>query len=173
VETIFNFSVDLPESTLQWGHRFTSVETFRGGIIGRKYIKLQWGHRFTSVETNHHAPTGIQPVVASMGPPIYIGGNMSLLTQIIQIRGASMGPPIYIGGNAKKGRIKNIYLIASMGPPIYIGGNFLYKRERVFEMLQLQWGHRFTSVETAQCREVDCLPPGASMGPPIYIGGNK
>jgi len=38
---------------------------------------------------------------------------------------ASMGPPIYIGGNYILGVDETRKYIASMGPPIYIGGNHL------------------------------------------------
>ena len=62
--------------------------------------RLQWGHRFTSVETAEY--------------PEPTGGSGR----------ASMGPPIYIGGNADPGRRERlVYYLASMGPPIYIGGN--------------------------------------------------
>jgi len=37
---------------------------------------------------------------------------------------------------------------ASMGPPIYIGGNELEALGISVKPAQLQWGHRFTSVET-------------------------
>ena len=36
---------------LQWGHRFTSVETSFLSYYKMADSKLQWGHRFTSVET--------------------------------------------------------------------------------------------------------------------------
>jgi len=61
--------------------------------------KLQWGHRFTSVETDvkgRDLPAGR---LASMGPPIYIGGNSTAGKTAIPRGVASMGPPIYIGGN--------------------------------------------------------------------------
>ena len=68
-----------------------------GGTIGG--VLLQWGHRFTSVETFNnriiHSPFNS----ASMGPPIYIGGNVSVDIGIEVPPCASMGPPIYIGGN--------------------------------------------------------------------------
>ena len=84
---------------LQWGHRFTSVETphYSGGDLasgsfngatdlhrwklpGGRYKNppmagLQWGHRFTSVETPTYPPWSHPKQPASMGPPIYIGGN--------------------------------------------------------------------------------------------------
>jgi len=36
---------------LQWGHRFTSVETKAIQEAATRQELLQWGHRFTSVET--------------------------------------------------------------------------------------------------------------------------
>jgi len=39
--------------------------------------------------------------MASMGPPIYIGGNSGALIKRFYDLAASMGPPIYIGGNAE------------------------------------------------------------------------
>jgi len=85
--------------------------------------RLQWGHRFTSVETD---------LVISPSPGV---GR------------ASMGPPIYIGGNLLKETFGEVGLKASMGPPIYIGGNMVSKLYRIHSR-GLQWGHRFTSVET-------------------------
>ena len=39
---------------------------------------------------------------------------------------------------------------ASMGPPIYIGGNLVANLATNLTILALQWGHRFTSVETRE-----------------------
>ena len=39
---------------------------------------LQWGHRFISVETYCYSAGYSARLVASMGPPIYIGGNTML-----------------------------------------------------------------------------------------------
>ena len=36
---------------------------------------------------------------ASMGPPIFIGGNVRCGGEIVEDDNASMGPPIFIGGN--------------------------------------------------------------------------
>jgi len=52
VETSEHVIVLVEQFALQWGHRFTSVET----LVARPsccftFLKLQWGHRFTSVET--------------------------------------------------------------------------------------------------------------------------
>ena len=45
--------------------------------------KLQWGHRFSSVEMVRHAKQRCEPLVASMGPPIFIGGNHRLCSVIV------------------------------------------------------------------------------------------
>ena len=68
-------------------------------------VTLQWGHRFTSVETEKNEKSLLTMRKASMGPPIYIGGNRDILImQLFKIRYASMGPPIYIGGNLREVR---------------------------------------------------------------------
>ena len=85
---------------------------------------------------------------------------------------ASMGPPIYIGGNLSKRRCHHGSYNASMGPPIYIGGNWRFTVTLQRILPGLQWGHRFTSVETENVVRRVHPPVCASMGPPIYIGGN-
>mgnify|MGYP006870514969 CR=1 FL=1 len=110
---------------LQWGHRFTSVETYLQSIWRCRRYRLQWGHRFTSVETDRYPPLGIVQQFASMGPPIYIGGNggvevlITWLERLLQWghRFTSVETIATIGI-----QIRND--LASMGPPIYIGGNF-------------------------------------------------
>jgi len=88
------------------------------------------------------------------------------------------------------------FSVASMGPPIYIGGNthgeggrrplqdrfngatdlHRWKQNHRYRdrtgAVTLQWGHRFTSVETAKALNQLVESSKASMGPPIYIGGN-
>ena len=84
---------------LQWGHRSKSVETarFRSGLVWRP--SLQWGHRSKSVETGLAFPWCDRSMLASMGPPIEIGGNPIPGAVRRTASGASMGPPIEIGGN--------------------------------------------------------------------------
>ncbi len=67
-------------------------------VEARKYV-LQWGHRFTSVETQIKDSALLIGDRASMGPPIYIGGNSINPLRRSRVSMASMGPPIYIGGN--------------------------------------------------------------------------
>ena len=134
---------------------------------------------------------------ASMGPPIYIGGNglqsSGLQPGIDGFNGAtdlhrwkpsncsgvifgsataSMGPPIYIGGNQQIS-IKEITRIFGFN-----GATDLHRWKqpptpgRSASTYKLQWGHRFTSVETRFLMERLREGARASMGPPIYIGGN-
>jgi len=72
---------------LQWGHRFSSVEMrdMRTEIIGDDV--LQWGHRFSSVEMGIYQPFQRFHPQASMGPPIFIGGNgrrLSITAEMIE-----------------------------------------------------------------------------------------
>ena len=60
---------------------------------------------------------------------------------------ASMGPPIFIGGNAAAGRPGQTKQTCFMGPPIFIGGNDANALELCNEREELQWGRRFSSAE--------------------------
>ncbi len=62
-------------NVLQWGHRFSSVEM--GSKLSRPpwRKRLQWGHRFSSVEIILLCHFRQLVQLASMGPPIFIGGN--------------------------------------------------------------------------------------------------
>jgi len=99
------------------------VETIKSPKKNPQEAKLQWGHRFTSVETNYVICFQKSPILASMGPPIYIGGNVMVTDNNQSGPVASMGPPIYIGGNFGVEVEMECDNDASMGPPIYIGGN--------------------------------------------------
>ena len=87
---------------------------------------LQWGHRFTSVETIFFLSLLLFFHIASMGPPIYIGGNSQSHLPHVQFQGS------------------------------FNGATDLHRwKHRVIGFLQglamlLQWGHRFTSVETSR-----------------------
>ena len=63
------------------------------------HVSLQWGHRFSSVEIEVAAHVHAAEGQASMGPPIFIGGNELVQDPCRVQHPASMGPPIFIGGN--------------------------------------------------------------------------
>ena len=112
-------------------------------------LMLQWGHRFTSVETLRPVPTDVAKELASMGPPIYIGGNIVTDPET--------------GRKVKR----------------FNGATDLHRWKQLKEFshcpaaISLQWGHRFTSVETVFDERGRGGSDAASMGPPIYIGGNS
>ena len=64
-----------PHAALQWGRRFSSAEmTYTDGDpIYAAW--LQWGRRFSSAEMVKCAGKIVEDDNASMGPPIFIGGN--------------------------------------------------------------------------------------------------
>jgi len=63
-------------TALQWGHRFSSVEMQALCVRCHAAKTLQWGHRFSSVEMSGDGPCDGGDTAASMGPPIFIGGNV-------------------------------------------------------------------------------------------------
>jgi len=109
---------------------------------------------------------------ASMGPPIYIGGNGNSPGVGIGSGNASMGPPIYIGGNHPAGyQILRVQICFNGATDLYRwkpsnvrttrlagwcfnGATDLYRWKLnnapdLAGLLDvLQWGHRFISVET-------------------------
>ena len=110
---------------LQWGRRFSSAEmrTKDGSLISLTA-------RFNGAADFHRRKLG--RIIAqhrgdrqaSMGPPIFIGGNVAHVQHgHMHPRHASMGPPIIIGGNHHRRPLEFARHLASMGPPIFIGGN--------------------------------------------------
>jgi len=62
-------------SLLQWGRRFSSAEIPDSRWYTRTHTQLQWGRRFSSAEIRGNLCTISELMYASMGPPIFIGGN--------------------------------------------------------------------------------------------------
>ena len=86
---------------LQWGRRFSSAEIKGTKMKTQRYSRLQWGRRFSSAEIRSGARTNCATITASMGPPIFIGGNRRRRDIGRPKAHASMGPPIFIGGNSR------------------------------------------------------------------------
>ena len=61
--------------TLQWGRRFSSAEMLPDGFFEEATLELQWGRRFSSAEMDAVVDAMNFADNASMGPPIFIGGN--------------------------------------------------------------------------------------------------
>ena len=77
-------------------HRRKSYPKWSGRYWG---TELQWGRRFSSAEIPPSLRRPLPALAASMGPPIFIGGNDRLHALSEMAQAASMGPPIFIGGN--------------------------------------------------------------------------
>ena len=60
---------------LQWGRRFSSAEMTTGTVWLYGDDTLQWGRRFSSAEMMVSNVAFHSRSFASMGPPIFIGGN--------------------------------------------------------------------------------------------------
>ncbi len=137
---------------LQWGRRFSSAEmTVRRTVNSHRPSRfngaadfhrrksrdltldhlvpdsLQWGRRFSSAEMSIIAGESDDP------------------------RKASMGPPIFIGGNGRRHIPDDGLHAASMGPPIFIGGNDIIRAQSTRTRWMLQWGRRFSSAEMRGC----------------------
>ena len=91
---------------LQWGHTFSSVETFLNadGTTPQGY-GLQWGHTFSSVETPINARGHEARPEASMGPHFFKRGNRWASPHSARPTwGASMGPHFFKRGNCLTAR---------------------------------------------------------------------
>ncbi len=136
-------------SGLQWGRRFSAAEMFEGfGTLVPREV-LQWGRRFSAAEMHPRTGQGAGRHWASMGPPLFSGGNTVIRACIADLPAASMGPPLFSGGNTlRDAHLKQRATQASMGPPLFSGGN--------------RPGESITLI----------IEP-ASMGPPLFSGGNS
>ena len=122
IETVNDINCFL---TLQWGHRFSSVEMLYPAARMSVCSLLQWGHRFSSVEIcltmcrirrRSHGFNG--------ATDFHRWKSLRVLARCQASAGASMGPPIFIGGNLLAHVVVAVEQAASMGPPIFIGGNY-------------------------------------------------
>src|SRR4051794_40154896 len=67
------------QAQLQWGRRSSSAETpGPAALMPRWPALLQWGRRSSSAETAAGRLRGAGRPFASMGPPIFVGGDNSL-----------------------------------------------------------------------------------------------
>ena len=181
---------------LQWGRRFSSAE----GSIARRFA-FAFSQSFNGAADFHRRKAGVRSHAGGMVfrfngaadfhrrkvPPRLPAPWLLLL--------ASMGPPIFIGGRVEAAPAMERAFAASMGPPIFIGGRFTVIGN-LANARQLQWGRRFSSAEgvvglVVRARSVRGFNGAAdfhrrkvmmsvtvsggkypaSMGPPIFIGG--
>src|SRR5690554_1941619 len=90
-------------SSLQWGRRLTSTETYRGfARIKSIAAALQWGRRLTSTETRGAAERAAQGAPASMGPSTDVDGDARPRARARRVEAASMGPSTDVDGDLSR-----------------------------------------------------------------------
>ena len=133
---------------------------------------LQWGRRFLSAESKVTSCHPVPATMASMGPPIFIGGKCTPARRESSFSLCFNGAADFYRRKERPGgacypRARP----ASMGPPIFIGGKVRLSSTVPLRFVPLQWGRRFLSAERGTCRLLILTVYHASMGPPIFIGG--
>ena len=161
-----------PGHNLQWGHRFSSVERRSRGASSTFGLYLQWGHRFSSVERRHPNAWRHDVNLSSMGPPIFIGGKDALRTQRrgrqTLFNGATdfhrwkggvaytiTPQPRLFNGATDFHRWKgSTAAFAASNSRFFNGATDFHRWKEESDTLTskiaklLQWGHRFSSVES-------------------------
>ena len=135
---------------------------------------FQWGHRFSAMETGYaHALPG-DDVLASMGPPLFSDGDRAVPLVAVLLVAASMGPPLFSDGD-----LMSTELYSTWASVLQWGHRFSAMETPLIIVAVilygawLQWGHRFSAMET--CREYagEHLLLDASMGPPLFSDGDR
>ena len=134
---------------LQWGRRCSAAEIGPGPLYKYWPVLLQWGRRCSAAEIGDQQTGFVEDRGASMGPPLFSGGNPLQCWPAKQRGGqlqwgrrcsaaeispgrflseeevvASMGPPLFSGGNQATRGCSTRREQASMGPPLFSGGNW-------------------------------------------------
>jgi len=133
------------------------------------YSRLQWGHRFSSVESAS-TPASVLLYGRFNGATDFHRWKETYARVQTEDRGASMGPPIFIGGKRVQGGALVQYSRLQWGHR-FSSVERRATRAPSSVARSLQWGHRFSSVESLVVFAVDAQERRASMGPPIFIGG--
>ena len=92
---------------------------------------------------DHRRRRCLDPVVASMGPPLFNGGSH----------------PEHVGDRRGES--------ASMGPPLFNGGSASCTTPSASATLRLQWGRRSSTAEVGRADRQGHVGAHASMGPPL------
>ena len=183
---------------LQWGRRCSAAEICRRpcralcckeGFNGAAAVQRRKSEVFDHLPAGH---------AASMGPPLFSGGNSRRRVLHIACEAASMGPPLFSGGNAlDAARISAALPVLQWGRRCSaaemmisgVGGqnaNVLQwgRRCSAAEMREeinsgmgqaiwLQWGRRCSAAEMLVSAIKQAPGMKASMGPPLFSGGNQ
>ncbi len=181
-------------SALQWGRRCSAAESGEGGIASFWPHQLQWGRRCSAAERKVLRLERWPNLSASMGPPLFCGGENVLCEQVdnadltlqwgrrcsaAESTRADASLPRHQGFNGaaavlrrREGRRAPVHrgCPASMGPPLFCGGESLRTWPR------RPCGTRFNGAAAVlRRRGVQCpqsrVTAVASMGPPLFCGG--
>ena len=69
--------VYIPFHMIQWGHRFSAVDTINiATIVWRNYSGFQWGHDFSAVDTCTPGITMVAGMDVSMEPRLFSRGYL-------------------------------------------------------------------------------------------------
>ncbi len=158
---------------------------------------LQWGHRLSTVETGIFNLDRLGMIIASMGPPPFDGGNGPCppIARCLKLPWLQWGHRL--------STVETCFMLCGMAAIIWLQwGHRLSTVETAthydmrWRVAPLQWGHRLSTVETGKATwsangcwrsfngatafrrwKLVCGPPTdrpnpASMGPPPFDGGN-
>jgi len=159
---------------LQWGRRFSSAEIWLAGAAPLDGFWLQWGRRFSSAEIAGKPVFARNRYIASMGPPIFIGGNESTAlgrtNDARSFNGAAdfhrrkydwHSKPLFCISSLQWGRrfssaemfaeVVKIQQIARFnGAADFHRRKYSHEKASADAETQLQWGRRFSSAEIAR-----------------------
>src|SRR6185312_6940645 len=114
------------------------------------------------------APARLGSACASMGPPLFSGGNCPNPAALDRLHAASMGPPLFSGGNL-------VVLSVSRAAPSGFNGAAAVQRRKCVGVRpwlaaawELQWGRRCSAAEMPAPAAAPAGAGQASMGPPLF-----
>ncbi len=182
---------------LQWGHRFSSVERPVPRNPSLWIVSFNGATDFHRWKEHQPTPRPSRRRAASMGPPIFIGGKRrfppSRVVPIVCFNGATDFHRWKEGrrehGPGKETRFNGATDFHRWKDPMadgvryerhrFNGATDFHRwkgrrhRQEMRRGFALQWGHRFSSVESSMSADGWDGVREASMGPPIFIGGKK
>ena len=133
---------------LQWGRRFSSAEMATLWTRTAQNAELQWGRRLSSAEIRRRSVGRGRGAARFNGAADFHRRKcVACEGEIVEGGDASMGPPIFIGGNACIPCSHNI------GGPCFNGAADFHRRKCETDCAAshaadwLQWGRRFSSAE--------------------------
>jgi len=108
---------------LQWGRRCSAAEMIESSMFLANRDGLQWGRRCSAAEIAHREADGVIKALLQWGRRCSAAEIASILMFDNTKTHASMGPPLFSGGNETHFWVRPCAFRASMGPPLFSGGN--------------------------------------------------